>query len=331
VVITGATAGVGRATARLFAAGGAAIGLLARGHDGLGATAAEVVAAGGRALPLAVDVANPDQVEAAAARVEAELGPIDIWINNAMTTVFSRISDIRPEEFRRVIDVTMNGAVWGTMAALRRMTPRRRGTIVQVGSALAYRAIPLQAAYCAAKHGMRAFTDSLRSELIYDRIPIHLTMVHLPGLNTPQFTWCHSHMERQAQPVPPIFQPEIAAEAVHWAAHHRRREVYVGFPTVQTVLGSKLVPGFLDGYLARHAFEDQMTDSPAPASRPFNLFAPVPGDHGARGIFDQRARNSDWFSWLSVRAGAAGVRVAGAALALIVVAAVLLGAVAIIR
>lgn len=316
MVITGASAGVGRATARELAKRGAAIGLLARGRDGLEATAAEVERAGGRALPLSVDVADPDQVEAAAAQIEDAFGPIDIWINNAMTTIFARVSSIEPEELRRVLDVTFLGAVWGTMAALRRMVPRRRGTIVQVGSALAYRAIPLQSAYCASKHALRAFTDSLRSELIHDDIPIHLTMVHLPGLNTPQFTWCESRMPRQAQPVPPIFQPEIAARAIRWAAYHRRREVYVGVPTVKTVLGGQLVPGYLDHYLSHAAFEGQMTDEPAPEPRVSNLFAPVPGDHGAHGIFDHRARERSPFSWLSTRIGAAGVRAGAIGLAL---------------
>lgn len=313
VVITGASAGVGRATVREFARHGASIGLLARGEDGLRATAAEVEAAGGRTLAIPTDVADPEQVEVAADRIETALGPIDVWINNAMTTIFARVSDIRPREFRRVVDVALNGAVWGTMAALRHMAPRNRGTIVQVGSALAFRAIPLQSAYCAAKHGMRAFTDSLRSELVHDKIDVHLTMVHLPGMNTPQFSWCESRMPRQAQPVPPIYQPEIAARAIHWAARHRRRDIYVGLPTVKTVFGGMLVPGFLDHYLAHAAFEGQQTDRPAPVEpHRSNLFAPVPGDHGAQGIFGARARPRDWFSWLSARAGAGGVR-AGAA------------------
>lgn len=330
MVITGATAGVGRATVREFARPGVRIALLARGQDGLQATAAEVERAGGEALPIATDVADPEQVEAAAAQVEEKLGPIDIWINNAMTTIFARVGSIRPEEFRRVTDVTFHGFVWGTMAALRRMGPRNRGTIVQVGSALAYRAIPLQSAYCAAKHAIRGFTDSLRSELIHDDIDVHLTMVHLPGLNTPQFTWCASRMPRQAQPVPPIFQPEIAARSIHWAAHHRRREIYVGIPTVETVLGGTLVPGYLDHYLAHAAVEGQQTDQTVPADEKpphANLFAPVPGDYGAHGIFDQRARQHDAFSWLSTRAGAAGVRVGIAALGL--GAAALLGGLAI--
>lgn len=330
MVITGATAGVGRATVREFARPGVRIALLARGQDGLRATAAEVERAGGEALPIATDVADPEQVEAAAAQVEEKLGPIDIWINNAMTTIFARVMHIKPEELRRVTDVTFHGYVWGTMAALRRMGPRNRGTIVQVGSALAYRAIPLQSAYCAAKHAIRGFTDSLRSELIHDDIDVHLTMVHLPGLNTPQFTWCASRMPRQAQPVPPIFQPEIAARSIHWAAHHRRREIYVGIPTVETVLGGTLVPGYLDHYLADAAVDGQQTDQTVPPDlQPphANLFEPVPGDHGAHGIFDQRARQHDAFSWLSTRAGAAGVR--AGALALGLGAAALLGGLAI--
>jgi NADP-dependent 3-hydroxy acid dehydrogenase YdfG len=225
VVITGATAGVGRAVAWRFAEEGASIALLARGREGLDATAREIEARGGRALPIAVDVADADAVRAAAAQIERELGPIEIWINNAMTTVFGRIAQISPEEYRRVTDVTYHGVVWGTMAAVEVMRPRKRGTIVQVGSALAHRAIPLQAAYCGAKHAMRAFTDSLRSELIEEGLDIYLTMVQLPAINTPQFRWCENKLACAPQPVPPIFQPEIAAAAIHFATKHRRREI----------------------------------------------------------------------------------------------------------
>jgi NADP-dependent 3-hydroxy acid dehydrogenase YdfG len=312
VVITGASAGVGRATVRVFAEHGAHVALLARGEGRLKAAAREVEAAGGRALAIPVDVSDAEQVFAAAERIEHELGPIDVWVNDAMTTVFGRILQIQPKEYRRVPDVTYHGMVHGTMAALRCMVPRNRGTIVQVGSALAYRAIPLQSAYCGAKHACRAFTDSLRSELIHDDIRVHLTMVHLPGMNTPQFEWCRSYMPRQAQPVPPIFQPEVAARAIHYAAHHRRRESYVGMPTVKTVWGEKVAPGFLDHYLASVAVDGQMTSKPDGA-HPSNLFAPVAGDQAARGPFDERAEDAYAFTALSTRAGAGGLR-AGAAL-----------------
>src|SRR5438067_8326737 len=228
VVITGASAGVGRATVRAFARQGADIGLIARGKDGLRASLREVEAAGGRALVLPLDVADAAEVEAAAASVEKKLGPIDIWINNAMVSVFSPALEMTPEEFRRVTEVTYLGAVHGTLAALRRMKKRNRGMIVQVGSALAYRSIPLQSAYCAAKHALVGFTDSLRCELIHDGSHVHVTVVHMPAINTPQFSWCKSQLPRKAQPVPPIFQPENCAEAAHWAAHQRHREVFVG-------------------------------------------------------------------------------------------------------
>jgi hypothetical protein len=240
-----------------------------------------------------------------------------------MTTVFGQVTAVTPDELRRVTDVTYHGAVWGTLAALRRMMPRRRGAIVQVGSALAYRAIPLQAAYSAAKHALRAFTDSLRSELIHEGLTgIHLTMVQLPALNTPQFGWCRSHMPRRAQPVPPIFQPEVAARAIVYAAYHRRREVYVGFPSIKTIVGQKLAPGWLDRYLAHAAWEGQQLPAPEVPGRPDNLFAPVPGDRGAHGAFDHRARSSDPVTWASLRLGAAGVRILlAAAIALVVSAA----------
>jgi NAD(P)-dependent dehydrogenase (short-subunit alcohol dehydrogenase family) len=308
VVITGASAGVGRATVREFARRHACIGLIARGHEALEATAAEVVAMGGDALVLPADVADYDEVNAAAEEVERTFGPIDIWINNAMTTVFAPVPAIRPEEFRRVTDVTYHGYVWGTMAALERMRPRNCGTIVQVGSALAYHSIPLQAAYCGAKHAIRGFTDSLRSELLHEGSDIHLTMVQLPGLNTPQFDWCESRMTRRARPVPPIYQPEVAARAIYFAAHHRRREIYVGWPTVKTVLGSKLAPGLLDRYLSRVAWEGQQTDEPAPTDAPVNLFTPVAGDHGAHGRFDADAESASEIAWLTNTAGAGGLR-----------------------
>ncbi len=322
VVVTGASAGVGRAVVREFAREGAALGLLARGEGGLEAARREVEAAGSRALAVSTDVADADAVEAAAAQIEAELGPIDVWVNDAMTTIFAPVSEIRPEEYRRATEVTYLGTVWGTMAALRRMRPRDRGTIVQVGSALAYRAIPLQAPYCGAKHAVRAFTAALRSELIHDGSRVHLTMVQLPGLNTPQFSWCASRMPRQPRPVAPVFQPEVAARAIVWAAGHRRREVYVGWPTVKTILGQKLAAGYLDRYLARHVVEGQETSQPTRPGRPSNLFAPVPGDHGAHGVFDEEAHAHSLQSWASLHrgllAGIAGLGGAAALVALLV-------------
>ena len=313
VVITGASAGVGRATARAFARRGARIGLLARGKDGLEGARADVEAAGAEALPLSTDVAHSDQVEAAAEAVEARFGPISIWVNNAMTTVFSSFKEITPAEFKRATEVTYLGTVYGTMAALKRMLPRDRGAIVQVGSALAYRSLPLQAPYCGAKHAIRGFTDSLRSELIHDRSHIHLAMVQLPALNTPQFHWCKTRLPRHPQPVPPIFQPEVAAEAIVWAAHHKRREVYVGAPTVQAIEANKFAPGLLDRYLARTAYAGQQTQEPVRPDRPDNLFEPVPGDPGAHGIFDRRAHASSAQFWQTTHRGwlaAAGLGVA---------------------
>ena len=297
VVITGASAGVGRATAQAFARRGASIGLLARGHDGLEGARADVEAAGARAVVCPTDVAKSEEVEAAAGKVERELGPIDIWINNAMTTVFSPFKEITAEEFKRATEVTYLGTVYGTMAALKRMNPRNRGCIVQVGSALAYRSIPLQAPYCGAKHAIKGFTDSLRSELLHDHSNIHLTMVQMPALNTPQFSWCKTRLPRHPQPVPPIFQPEVAAEAIVWAAHHRRREVHVGLPTVEAIEANKVVPGLLDRYLARTCYNGQQTNEPVKPDRPDNLFEPVPGDHGAHGIFDSRAHGSSAQFW----------------------------------
>lgn len=311
VVITGSSAGVGRAVARAFAQQGASLGLLARGRDGLDAARSEAEASGARALAIPTDVADARQVEAAAAQIERELGPIDIWINNAMVSVFSPILQMTPEEFDRVTRVTYLGAVYGTLAALHRMVPRDRGVIVQVGSALAYRAIPLQSAYCAAKHALNGFTESLRSELLHDGSHVHVTMVHLPAVNTPQFDWTRTRMPRQSQPVPPIFQPEVAAEAIVWAALAPQREVWVGWPTVKAVLGDRVAPGLLDRYLARFGYESQQTDEPVSPDRPDNLFEPVAGDHGAHGRFDARAKTFSSQFWLSRHrraiAGAAAV------------------------
>jgi NAD(P)-dependent dehydrogenase (short-subunit alcohol dehydrogenase family) len=297
VVITGASAGVGRATALAFGKRGYVVALLARGVEGLNGARREIEAAGGQAIVVPTDVAVVEQVEAAAATVENQLGPIGIWVNNAMVSVFSPAMEMTSEEFRRVTDVTYLGAVYGTLAALRRMKPRNNGVIVQVGSALAYRAIPLQSAYCAAKHALAGFTESLRTELLHDSSAVHLTMVQLPALNTPQFDWTRSRMPRRAQPVPPIFQPEVAADAIVWAATHRRRELYVGWPTVKAIVGDKVAAGWLDRYLARVGYDGQQTDEPAQPDQPDNLFVPVPGDHGAHGRFDDRSSSFSWHLW----------------------------------
>jgi len=286
VVITGASAGVGRATARAFAQRGAKVGLLARAGEGLDRAREEA----GTSIAIPTDVANADEVERAAAVVEGELGPIDVWVNNAVATVFSPLVHVEPDEFRRATEVTYLGTVYGTMAALRRMRPRNRGTIVQVGSALAYRSIPLQAAYCGAKAAMRGFTDSVRCELIHDRSGIHITMVQLPALNTPQFEVGRTKLPRHPKPVPPIYQPEVAAEAIVWAASERRREVFVGGSTVVAVASNKVAPWLGDLYLARTGFDAQQTDEPVEPGRRDNLFEPPPTDHGAHGIFDAEAK-----------------------------------------
>ena len=267
VMITGASAGIGRATAQAFAKRGAHIGLLARGREGLEGAKREVEKLGGRGLVLVADVADDKAVEAAAEKLESEFGPIDIWINDAMASVFSPIMEMTPEEFRRVTDVTYLGYVWGTMAALRRMRPRNRGVIVQVGSALAYRGIPLQSAYCAAKHAIQGFTDSLRCELIHDKKDIHVCIVEMPAVNTPQFGWVKNKLPNKAQPVPPIFQPEVAADAIVFAATHKRREIYVGFPTVEAIIGNKIAPGILDHYLAELTKPSKRTSRKTRTSR----------------------------------------------------------------
>jgi NAD(P)-dependent dehydrogenase (short-subunit alcohol dehydrogenase family) len=289
VVITGASAGIGRATARLFGKRRAKIGLIARGLDGLEAAKREIEELGGEALVLPLDVADPDALEAAAARIEEAFGPIDLWINNAMLSVFSPIMEMTPDDYRRVTDVTYLGYVWGTLAALRRMKPRDRGTIVQVGSALAYRGIPLQSAYCAAKHAVQGFHDSLRSELIHDGSNVKVVMVQMPAVNTPQFRWVKSRLPRKAQPVPPIFQPEMAADAILWAARSNRREVNVGWPASKAIVGNNFFPGYGDRYLAKNGYEAQMVDEPEDPGRANNLYEPLPGDAGAHGVFDDQA------------------------------------------
>jgi len=306
VVVTGASAGVGRATARAFGRRGASVGLLARGRDGLEGARREIEEAGGRAMVVETDVADPAQVEAAAEAVERGLGPIDVWVNNAMASVFAPVKETSPAEFKRVTEVTYLGYVYGTLAALRRMGARDRGVIVQVGSALAYRSIPLQAAYCAAKHAIKGFTESLWCELLHERSHVRLAMVQMPALNTPQFGWSKSRLPRDPQPVPPIFQPEVAARAIVWAAHHRRRELYVGFPAVEAIAGERLVPRALDHYLGRVGYDAQQTEAPVAADRADNLWAPVPGDHGAHGAFDARARERSLELWMSMHRGLVG-------------------------
>lgn len=285
VVVTGGTAGLGRAIARAFADRGARVAVLARGEERLRDTERDLERRGARALGISVDVADADAVDGAATQIETELGPIEVWVNNAMTTVFSRFDDITPAEFRRVTEVTYLGFVNGTMAALRRMRARDRGTIVQVGSALAYRSIPLQSAYCGAKHAIRGFTNSLRTELIHDGSSIHLTLVNMPGLNTPQFDWCRSHLPRKAQPVGDVFQPEVGAEAVVWSAIHRRRELDVSWTSLRTIVGNKMFPRLGDRLAAREAYDPQMAEELEPPERASNLYAPVASPVAAHGRF----------------------------------------------
>ena len=294
VVITGAGAGVGRATVEEFARKGYDVALLARDPDRLEAAAAEIRRYGVRALPIPTDVADDEAVEAAADRVEQELGPIDVWVNVAMATVFAPVSKLTAKEFQRGTAVTYLGQVHGTMAALSRMTPRNRGTIVNVGSALGYRSVPLQSIYCGSKFAIRGFTDALRSEIIHDKLDIHLTMVDLPAVNTPQFDWAMNKMGRRAKPVAPIYQPEVPARAIFFAATHRRREVWVGYPTVQAILANRIAPGLIDKYLAKAGYSGQLTDEPLGPNAPANLYEPVPGAYSAHGRFDARSRSGSW-------------------------------------
>ncbi len=319
VVVTGASAGVGRATARLFAQHGAHLGLLARGQVGLDGARADVEQLGGKALTIQTDVSDPEQVEAAASAVEDQFGPIDIWINNAMVSVFSPIKEMQPEEYRRVTEVTYLGQVYGTLAALKRMLPRNRGKIVLVGSALAYRGIPLQSAYCGAKHAIQGFSDSLQAELIHDHSKVDVTMVQMPAMNTPQFDWVKTRLPRKPQPVPPIYDPEVAAEAIYYAAHHHRREIFVGWMTNLVIWGNKFFPGFGDHYLGRSGYKSQQYDGLVSPDRENNLWEPVPKDYGAHGDFDKRSHKSSTQLWLTTHpqalaiAGAAALS-AGAAL-----------------
>jgi len=317
VVITGASAGLGRAVARRFAREGAFVGLIARGEAGLRAAAEDVERLGGRALPLPCDVSDAAAVDAAAERVEAELGPIDIWINNAMTAVLGEVVDTSADEFRRVMEVTFLGSVHGAQAALKRMEPRGRGAIIQVGSALGRRGIPLQATYCSAKHAVQGFFESLRTELRHRDSPIHLGIVQLPGMNTTQFSWVRLHVPNEPQPVPPIYQPEVAADAVHWAAHHRRRELWVGFPTVYTILGNRIAPWLAEAYLAKTGFDGQQTDRPAAPGRRDYLEETLDADrdHGAHGSFGDQSHSRSPQTWLAQRRGTVGALAGAAALA----------------
>jgi NAD(P)-dependent dehydrogenase (short-subunit alcohol dehydrogenase family) len=303
VVITGASAGVGRAVAREFARNGADLALLARNGEALDNARMEAEACGRRALAIPVDVSDAEAVERAAFVIESQLGPIDVWVNNAMVTVFSPVALLQPDEVRRVTEVTYLGTVNGTLSALRRMLPRDRGSIVQVGSALAYRSIPLQAPYCGAKAAIRGFTDSLRTELLHSGSHIRVTMVQMPALNTPQFDWCRARVPRKPQPVPPIFEPEVAARAIVWASRHRRREVFVGGSTLAAIWGNRLAAPILDRYLARSAYRAQLADEPLEENRPDNLWNTVPGDHGAHGRFRDRASNRSGELWLTTHRG----------------------------
>ena len=316
VVVTGASGGVGRATARAFAAQGANVGLLARGAEGLEGAVEDVRAAGGTPLAIEVDVADHDAVFAAADRVEAELGPIDVWVNVAFSSIFAPFDEIKPEEFRRATEVTYLGYVWGTMAALRHMKPRDRGVIVHVGSALAYRGIPLQTAYCGAKHAIQGFHESLRCELLHEKSGVSVTMVQLPAVNTPQFSWLRTRLPRKAMPVPPIYQPEMAARGiVHAAEHPRRREYWVGSTTAATIAANAIAPGLLDRYLARTGFDSQQRKQPQDGDAPDNLFRPADAedghDFGAHGDFDDQAHSTDPQLWASQHHGAVAAAAGG--------------------
>jgi NAD(P)-dependent dehydrogenase (short-subunit alcohol dehydrogenase family) len=317
VVITGASGGIGRATARRFAREGARVALLARGRSGLEAAAREVEQEGGSALALPVDVADPEQVEAAAASVEDAFGPIDVWVNDAMVTVYAEFLEIEPDEYRRATEVTYLGMVWGTRAALKRMVPRDRGSLVQVCSAMSYRGIPLQSPYCGAKHACKGFTESVITELLHRKSKVQVSMVQLPGVNTTQFTWGRTKLKKQTMPVPPIYQPEVAADAVHFAAHHKRRQIYVGIPTLMNIVGERVAPWLLDRYLARSGYKSQMTDHDLDPQGHDNLFEPVDEDRGAHGPFDEMAHEVSPQLKLAKHRGAvlAGVGAAAAGVA----------------
>jgi NAD(P)-dependent dehydrogenase (short-subunit alcohol dehydrogenase family) len=315
VVVTGATSGIGRAIARAFAAEGASVAVLGRSPEGLEGARRDVEAAGARAFAVPTDVADHERVEAAAALVEETLGPIDVWVNNAMVTIFAPFDEITPEEYKRATDVTYLGTVWGTQVALSRMLPRNSGVITQVGSAMAYRGIPLQSPYCGAKHAIKGFTESIRTELIHKGSDVHVGMVQLPGLNTPQFDHCRSKMDKHPMPVPPIYQPEVAADAVVHATRKRRREMYVGIPTLYTIWGNRLAPWLVDRYLGKKAVQSQLTEQPVDPPRLGNLFEPASGDPGAHGDFDDSAHGRSIQLWASEHRGPVAAAVIGAAVA----------------
>src|SRR6201997_3667791 len=320
VVVTGASAGIGRATARLFGQRGARVALIARGQAGLDGAARDVEEAGGTALAISADVADYEQVVAAARKVEEQLGPIDVWVNVAFPSVFSPFREIAAEEFRRVTEVSYLGFVHGTMAALSLMRPRGRGTIVQVGSALGDRSIPLQSAYCGAKHAINGFTSSLRCELLHEHSGVRVTVVQMPAVNTPQFSWVRSRLTNHPQPVPPIYQPEVAARGVVFAADHpRRKQYWVGASTAATILANRVAPALLDRYLARTGYDSQQTDQPADPGQPANLLQPVDGvtghDFGAHGVFGDRSHDRRVQLWLSQHARVSAGLVGGAAVA----------------
>ena len=317
VVVTGVSAGVGRAVACAFAKRGASIGLLARGQAGLEGAKKEVEALGGTAIVIPTDMSDPDQVEAAASKVEETFGPIDIWVNNAMASVFSPFKEMTPQEFKRVTEVAYLGFVYGTMSALHRMLPRDKGHIIQIGSALAYRSIPLQSAYCGAKHGIMGFTDSIRCELIHDKSNVKISMAQLPAVNTPQFSWVKSRLPDRAQPVPPIYQPEVIGNAVSWLVDHPRRELFIGLSSVIAIQGNKIAPAYADQYLGKTGYKSQQTGQRADPNSPNNLWEPVDAtqDHGAHGTFDARANSRSWQLWADMHTGTlalAGIGLASA-------------------
>ncbi len=321
VVVTGASGGIGRATAEAFGARGDAVALLARGEKGLHGAARCIERAGGSAIVVPTDVSDSDQVFAAAKKVETDVGPIDVWVNVAFTSVFAPFDQISPDEYRRVTEVSYLGYVYATMAALSYMKPRNAGTIVQVGSALAYRGIPLQSAYCGAKHAIQGFHEALRCELLHDKSNVHVTMVQMPAVNTPQFSWVLSRLPRHAQPVPPIYQPEVAARAVMFAADHpKRREYWVGASTMATLAANAIAPGVLDRYLGKTGFDSQQTQQPRDPDAPVNLWEPADGpagrDFGSHGVFDDRAIEHDPQLWASRHHGLIGLAAAAAATAL---------------
>ncbi|HCI78704.1 MAG TPA: short-chain dehydrogenase [Ktedonobacter sp.] len=314
VVITGASAGVGRAIVRAFAQRGASIGLLARGEAGLEGAKHDVEELGGRAIAIPTDVADPQQVEAAAEKVEQTFGHIDIWVNVAMASVFAPFKEMDAQDFKRVTEVTYLGQVYGTMSALKRMLPRDKGRIILIGSALAYVGIPLQSAYCGGKHGIKGFFQSLRTELMHDKSNVKISMIQLPAVNTPQFSWVKSKLPNKAQPVPPIYEPEIIAGAVTYVADHYRREMYLGFSTIKAIWGNRVAPWYVDSYLARTGYKSQQTNQKADPNRPNNLYHPADDkeDHGAHGSFDNRSITFSPQVWADKRIGL--LAIAGAAL-----------------